>query len=269
MSAQNPIRWRAEVAFIAALARCQIKSTLGLRGAFFSAAFAMLLNDLIFFVVWWVIMQRFGQVRGWRLEDVACLYGLSAAGYGTCVVVFGGVTELSRRIDDGDLDALLTQPRSVLFQLLASRSMTAGWGDIVAGAALLAASGYLHLYSLPWVIVATLCSAAAFTACGVVVHSLAFWLGRIHSLSRSLWELTLTFGMYPPPLFDGAIRFLLFSLLPAGLVSYLPVELIRSPSAGTACLTIAAIVAYACFAAWLFQRGLRRYASGSRLTLNG
>jgi ABC-2 type transport system permease protein len=196
-----------------------------------------------------------------------CLYSISAAGYGLCVVLCGGIHDLSRRIDDGDLDAWLTQPKSVLLQALVSRTQPSGWGDLSVAAGLLALSGEVRLGTLPALLIAIGCAAVTFVACGIVMHSLAFWFGRTQTLSRALWEFTLTFSLYPPALFGSSLRFVLFTLLPAGLVSYLPVELLRHPTLRALAVALGATAAYAAFALWLFGRGLRRYASGSRFSV--
>jgi ABC-2 type transport system permease protein len=149
---------------------------------------------------------------------------------------------------------------------LASRTLPSGWGDVSVGLGLLVLSGNLRLSTLPAVLVGVVCSAITFIACGIVMHSLAFWLGRTHTLSRALWEFTLLFSLYPPVLFGGGIRFLLFILLPAAIVAYLPVDLVRHPGAVSLLATLAATASYAAFALWIFERGLRRYASGNRIT---
>jgi ABC-2 type transport system permease protein len=256
-----------QAAYILTLCRTQVQASVALRAAFLSAAGLMLLNDLIFFSTWWIIMDRFGSVRGWNLDDVMCLYAVSAGGYGITVVLFGGIPNLSRKIEEGELDAFLTQPKSVLLQALASRTQMSGWGDIIAAAALLSLSGRVTLLSLPGLIVALLCAAANFTACGIIAHSLAFWLGRINTLSRGLFEFTISFSLYPPPLFEGAIRVVLFTILPAGLVSYLPVAVFRAPTVSNVTLTLAATAAHVTAAVWLFGRGLRRYSSGTRVSV--
>jgi viologen exporter family transport system permease protein len=259
-------RFGSTAAFVAALARSQLRASFARRGAFFASAGLMLLNDLLFFTIWWVLMHRFGQVGGWHLQDVMMLYAVATVGYGTCVIVFGGLQDLSRKIAEGELDPFLTQPKLPLYQALASRSQASGWGDIAAGSAFFALSGVLGPSRLPWLLLAVPCSAVAFTASGVVFHSLAFWLGRIQSLSRSLFEFTVSFSLYPPALFEGTVRILLFTVLPAGFTAYLPVELLRQPSVSTALLAVGGTASYAAFALWLFQRGLRSYCSGSRIT---
>jgi ABC-2 type transport system permease protein len=266
MSKSSFRRLSNDVAFWAALAKSQLSSSFALRGAFFASALFMLLNDLIFFTTWWLIMARFEHVRGWRLEDVMCLFGISAGGYGLCVIAFGGIRDLSRKIEDGELDALMTQPKSVLLQALASRTQASGWGDVAASVVLFALSGMISASSLPRLLFALACAAVTFAACGIISHSLAFWVNRIGSLSAALVEFTMSFSLYPPALFGGPLKIVLFTLLPAGLVSYLPVELVRRPSLSSLLAAAFGTVLYAAFALCFFARGLRRYASGNRFS---
>lgn len=57
---------------------------------------------------------------------------------------------------------------------------------------------------------------------------LAFWRERIDPLARQLWEFLLTFSVYPSPLFSGALRLVLSTLVPAGSIGYLPLSLVRN-----------------------------------------
>jgi ABC-2 type transport system permease protein len=241
-----------------------LKARFALRGAFWLSASFMLLNNLLFFSIWWILMDRFEHVRGWRLPDVMCLYGLATAGFGGAVILAGGLRDLSRRISDGELDTFLTQPKSVLLQALACRTDPSGWGDVATGVILLSLSGSLDVGSLPLVLVGVTASTLTFIASAVVLHSLAFWWGRTESLSRALWDFTILFSVYPPSLFGPGLRVLLFTLLPAGFASYLPVALLRDPGWGTLTATVLGSLTYAAFAVWMFGRGLARYASGSR-----
>jgi hypothetical protein len=79
----------------------------------------------------------------------------------------------------------------------------------------------------------------------------------------------ITFSLYPEPLFGGAMRLLLFTLLPAGFVGYLPARLARAPSLAVTFELAAAAVVYSGLAWCVFNRGLRTYSSGSRFEFNG
>jgi ABC-2 type transport system permease protein len=250
--------------FTLALFSTTIKGSLALRGAFLLQASFMLVNNLIFFSTWWILLRRFGNIRGYTIADMLALFGVSVTGYGVAVVLCGGLLELARSIEDGELDALLSQPKSVLLRALASRSIASGWGDAATGIAMLAMSGYVNLRSAPLALLAVAISALMFVASSVMLHSSAFWLGRVQSTTRILIDFVITFSLYPPTLFGSGIKVVLFTLLPAGLVAFLPVELLRDFHASTAVLAVGGAAAYTWLAHWVFMRGLRRYASGSR-----
>ena len=202
--------------FVLGLVATNLKAALALRTTFAMQVGFMLLNNLLFFVFWWVMFQRFEHIRGWRIDDVAVLFGVSAAGYGVAVVIAGGVRDMARRISEGELDPMLTLPRSVLVQAAAARMNSTGWGDIVTGLVLVMLSEHGSVERLPVLLLAILVSACVFTASGVLIHCTAFWLGRVDSIARQATEFIITFSVYPPVLFGGAIKVLLFTVLPPG-----------------------------------------------------
>jgi len=255
--------------FARALIATNLKAALALRGAFVMQAAFMALNNATFFVFWWALMRHVRTIRGWTLGDIQLLFGIVAAAVGLTVTVAGGVRHLGRFIEDGDLDTLLTQPKSVLAYALGVRSMPSGVGDFVSGLIFIAWSGEVSWRSLPLVAAAIVASALVFVACGIVFFSLAFWLGKVETVARQLWDLLITFSLYPEPLFGGMLRLALFTVLPAGFVGYLPARVVHAPSIlGVGTLAIAA-VAYVGLAVLVFERGLRRYASGSRFSTFG
>lgn len=249
--------------FAGALFATSLKASLALRGAFLLQALFMLINNLMFFSTWWILFRRFDSIRGYRLHDMLALFGITASGFGLAVVLCGGMLELARAISDGELDALLAQPKNVLVRAIASRSVASGWGDLVSGLGMIALCGYGHPFAA---LLATLLAAVGFVSSAAVLHSSAFWLGRTDSLARSLLEFVMVFTLYPPTLFGGTLKLVLFTLLPAGLIAYLPIELLRDPSLGTLAPAVLGSGCYALFASWLFHRGLRRYESGSRFS---
>jgi ABC-2 type transport system permease protein len=255
--------------FVRALVGTNLKAAVALRGSFLIQVAFMALNNFTFFVFWWVLMHRVPSLRGWRLGDIQLLFGMVAVAFGLTVTFAGGVRHLGRLIDEGDLDTLLTQPKSVLVHALGMRLQPSGFGDVLSGLIFIAWSGEVTWRSVPILGVAILASAVVFLACGIAFFSAAFWLGRIESIGRQLWELLVTFSLYPEPLFGGMLRLALFTVLPAGFVAYLPARVVHEPSpAGVAALVIGAS-AYLGGAVWMFHRGLRRYSSGSRFSTFG
>ena len=262
-------RFSAYLHFIGALIATNLKACAARRGNFALQAGLMFVNNLSFFVFWWVLFSRVKTLRGWDVHGVLMLYGLSAASYGLVQVFVGGVRHISRWVDEGELDALLVQPKATWLYAVGSRSQPSGVGDVVSGALFLGVSGHVRLDNLAAAIVCLLCGACVFLGAGLVFYSLAFWLRRTETLSRQLMDFLILFSLYPEALFGGMLRFLLFSALPAGFICYVPAHVLRDGSLGELPLLIAAAAGFLVLGIWVFERGLRRYASGSRFGVWG
>jgi len=257
------------LAFCFALITMSLKASLARRAAFAIQVGFMIINNLTFFVFWWLLYQRVPTIRGYSLADMAVLYGTVAAGFGLVQALVGGVRHLGRLIDDGELDSLLPQPKNTLLYAIGMRSQASGFGDVVSGAALIALSGEVSVTHAPLALLGVLFSATVFAATGTLFFSVAFWLPRTEGLARQAWDMLITCAMYPEPLFGGAVKLVLFTALPAAFVGYVPARLIRAPSVSDVALLAGASLAFVTAALWMFARGLRRYSSGSRFSVFG
>lgn len=254
----------AVMRFVRALAGTNLRAAVALRGAFWTQALFMVANNLIFFTVWLLFFNRFESVRGWQLGDMAALYGVAATAFGMAVVLGEGVRDVARMIVEGDLDAYLTQPKPVVLQVVACRSNPAGWGDIVSGLILLGLSGYVTWASVPWLLLAPTLGALAIISVALIVGSMAFWFGPLDTLARQIVEFTVLCAVYPSSIFSGVLRIVLFTLIPAGFVSHLPVTLVRDFSWPHLGLAVGGTSGLLALASFTFHRGLRRYSSGNR-----
>jgi ABC-2 type transport system permease protein len=99
--------------------------------------------------------------------------------------------------------------------------------------------------------------------------SLSFYVGNASTLSDQWRDISITFATYPPTLFDGKVKFLLFTVIPAGFISYLPVESLRSMSIVDLLIAIAGAMGVLSAGVGMFYFGLRRYESGNLISMNG
>lgn len=212
--------------FARALVLTNLKSAMALRGAFLLKVAFMMLNNVVFFVFWYVLFAKVPSIRGWRVGEMELLFGITTS-YGLVQGFAGGVAHLSRLIDDGELDSLLTQPKPTLLYALGSRSQPSGFGDSISGVGFLLASGYVSWSRAPVILLAVAAASITFVACGTIFFSVAFWARRSATLSRQLWELLVTFSLYPESIFGGPLRLVLFTVFPAAFVGFLPVRVVR------------------------------------------
>jgi len=222
----------------------------------------MLINNVFVLLMWFMFFAGFRAVGGWQQQDMALLLGLIMVVVGVAGVAAGGYRDLAAIILRGDIDALLVQPQPVLPRLLGSESLVHSWGDLATGIAILCGFAALGFADSPRLLLVLSCGIAIFVSNAVAFACLAFWARGARSFARDLVDFVIMLSSYPGSIWNGPIKLLVYSLLPAGFIVLLPVKLLRAPSVDTLLILIAVTIAYVAIAILLFNFGLRRYQRG-------
>ncbi len=252
-----------------AYTRLNFNAQLEYRGAFLSQVAAMFINDGVWVAFWSLFFTRFQVLRGWTVTDVITVWAITAAGFGLAHGVFGNALRLAALIAQGQLDVWMLYPRELLPHLLLGRMSASAWGDALFGYAvyiLYVRPDAIHLLLFTGL---TLSVAMLFVGFSVTAGSLGFFLGNASALASQWQNAMITFSTYPAILFEGLVKLVLFTLIPAAFISYLPIEALRQLSPGYAAL--AALGAFGVLVAgiFVFYRGLRRYESGNLTEMRG
>lgn len=253
--------------FLLALMALNIRQSMALRGAFLLKMIFMLLNDLLVFVVWIVIFRTTETIRGWTLDDVTLLWGILTASYGISVGLADGARTIGSAVRSGELDSFLTQPKNTLLYIIGSRTNPSAWGDILASIVFFSCTSHVTLRTIPLIIAAVVVAATVTTATVVLVFSLTFWLDALEDLGEQVRNYLITLSSYPADIFPWSVRVFLFTVFPAGFMGTIPANAVREGSLGLLLFAIAFTGAYSCIAYRVFCTGLKRYASGSRISV--
>src|SRR5581483_489311 len=251
--------------FIGAYAAANVQAAMEYRLAFIVQIVTMLANDSLWLFFWWNFFHTFPLTNGWHTTDIIVIWAVSACGFGISVGVFGNARQLAALIMNGGLDAYLGMPRYVLLHVCISSTSPSAWGDFLFGLGVFIV--ILHPGPLQIALFLLLCLMVAllFAAFMVILGSLAFFLGNTEGLAQQMMGALITFSTYPMNIFSGAVKLLLFTIIPAGFISFIPLQLIKQfawPLLGGMFGFTALFVAAA---AAIFQLGLRRYESGNLL----
>jgi ABC-2 type transport system permease protein len=254
--------------YLGALLATNLKAGFARPGAAATQLVLMFANNLVFFVVWALYFERFPDLRGWGKADVALLYGIAAFGYGLVVAFAGGMRDIARAIVDGSLDVHLGRPRHPLPSLVMSRSIPSGLGDVASAPVLWFWLGERGLADLPLLVGLSVAGGLVMMATIVIAQCAVFWWPATLRLAEQFWEVVLMIAVYPQHVFGAGVRLVLFTLLPVAFMSQVPVEAIREADPAKALSVVAAAILYGALAVVVFDRGLRRYASGNRMVTN-
>lgn len=255
--------------FFLALLRTSIRASISKRGAFLIEMALMVVNNLIFFSIWWIFFQQYRDVAGWNLNDMFVLMAVGTGSYGLMQVIFGGVKNLSKIIINGDLDPFMTQPKNLLLHVLGSKSLSKGWGHLMTALILIALGGAATLYTLPLLLISVACGCLVFTSINIIAHSLPFWVGSVEGVSNKYCDALFLFALYPTNIYSGFLQVVMFTVIPAGVISYLPVELVRSFSWSQLFVLVASALSFFAAAFFFFYSGLKNYESGNKFGSSG
>ena len=229
----------------------------------------MFINDGAWVVFWILFFKRFPVLHGWSLTDVIALWAVLTAGFGLAYGIMGNALQLAGSIAQGEIDAWLLQPRAVLPHLLLGRSNPSAWGDALFGYFV-----YMGFVRPDWprmvaFVLLSLGVSVSFVGIGVLAGSLSFFIGNASALADQWRNAVISFSTYPPTLFRGAVKVLLYTVIPAGFMSYMPVEALRTLSPMYALLSAGGALAILAAGTAAFYLGLRRYESGNLVSMKG
>ncbi len=250
--------------FFRALLHTSIRASISVRSAFLLESALMVLNNLIFLLMWWIFFRQFKQISGWTMQDLIALNAMGMGGYGLMQICFGGVRQLSRIILNGDLDSFMTQPKNILLHLAGSKSLSKGWGHLMTSFILILLGNLATVSTISLLLIGMLCGCLVFTAFGIIAHSLVFWFGSIETVSKNYCDSLFLFALYPTNIYSGTLQLVMFTLIPAGLIGYMPVELLRSFSWAKLLSLLGSSLGFFFLAFFVFYRGLKRYESGNQ-----
>lgn len=262
-------RIAAEGRFLRALTSVNLSSAMEYRASFLSQIVGMFINNGIYFIFWLIFFNQFGEVRGYDIGDIYLLFAIVAFSYGIGYMFAGNAgANLAYLIAQGRLDYYLVLPRNLLIHVLFSRMQVSTIGDVTFGLVAFLFAGRFAPLDFIFFFAASLPAALIFVAFATIAGSLAFYVGNAQYLSQQMSNAVLTFALYPNTLFTGLSRFLLFTIIPAGFIGAVPVEIVKGHQV-TLLLAIwgVAVLIWAVAIA-VFYFGLRRYESGSALNVN-
>jgi ABC-2 type transport system permease protein len=207
---------------LAASARAQMQY----RASFVMLSIGQFLATGIEFVAIWAIFERFGNIRGWRLPEVALLYAMVNLSWALADTLGRGFDRFETLVKSGEFDRVLLRPRSAAFQV-ACRSLQIRVGRMLqAGIVLAWAFSALEVtWDAPRIallVISVLGGMAFFLGLLVFQATLAFW--TIESLEVMN---TMTYGgvetaQYPLSIYRDWFRKFFTFVVPLAWVSYYP-----------------------------------------------
>jgi ABC-2 type transport system permease protein len=206
-----------------------MRSQMQYRLSFLMDAFGVMFATLIEFIVLAAVFTRFGHLGGWRLGEVAFLYGLVETAFATMDMIFSGFDPdyFSGLIQRGQFDQMLLRPVGLRLQMFGQVFMLRRLGRIAQGVFVFGLS--LALVHVDWtpgkllylpVVVAS--AIAFFGGLFVVGATLCFWtVQSLEAINIFTYGGT-TMLAYPMHIYGAWMQRFFTFIVPGALLIYYP-----------------------------------------------
>ena len=208
-------------------AALSIRSQLQYSASFVTGVVSTFLVTASEFLGIWALFDRFGQIRGWRLPEVALFYGLVSVSFAISDSIGRGLDLFGATVKSGDFDRLLLRPRSTVLQLLGQDLPLRRIGRLAQG---LGVIGYAVIAgSIDWTVGRALLAVAsvaasvcAFLGLLVLQATTAFWTVESLEVWNAFTYGGATMGQYPLSIYRWWFRGFFILVVPIGCVVYFP-----------------------------------------------
>lgn len=250
-------------------ARYSITRTLMFRGDFFIWSMVELFWMTVNLLLIAVIYAHTNSVAGWSAWQMALLVGTSMIVQRLLMGFFwSNLFEMGRNIRTGAFDFFLAQPGHPLFMASTRKLDPDGLiNSFVALGVVIYSAHKLHLYPT----IGGMALYGLLVGCGLAIHysilvlsmSLAFWMTSAQGIEGTYFTLA-DFGRLPREALGGIARMMFVWILPVIVVSNGPARTLLHGFEWKWALWLAvAAVIWVAGAIFVFNRGLKRYASAS------
>jgi ABC-2 type transport system permease protein len=227
----------------------------------------MILNNCTWVILWILFFDRFESLNNWKLEECLILYALSTLSFGFAIFIASGIMGLAKSIAQGELDHFLTYPLSPLAYISASKTRINALGDIITGAVLIFFVKELTVNQIGLFFMTSILGAIILYSCALLYNSIAFFTGDFQQAANQLFDLSVTFGIYPQNIFTGPLKVLSMTLVPGFFMYAIPMQIINEFNWRDVSILLVFTVSFFAVARLVFNLGLKRYESGNLFTV--
>ncbi|MBC7320607.1 ABC-2 family transporter protein [bacterium] len=204
-----------------------IRAQIQYRASFILLTIGNFLLTFMDFVSIIFLFQRFGSLKGWRLEELALLYGIIHTSFAISEAFSRGFDIFDRLVRNGNFDRILLRPRSLILQILGTEFQLVRWGRFLQGLVVLI-YGLVHLgitldiFKLIFLVSAILGGVFTFSGIFILQATLSFWSVQSIEIANSFSYGGVELASYPLSIYPKIFREIFIFIIPIAFINYFP-----------------------------------------------
>ena len=219
--------WSALVLYLR-YAGVSLRSQMQYRASFLMLVLGHFLTTGAEFLAVWALFDRFGQLRGWSLGEVALFYGIVGMAFAVAEGIGRGFDTFSALIRGGEFDRVLLRPRSTALQIIGREVQLMRLGRF--SQALLVTIWAARALNLGWtlakvilLIVAVFGGACLFMGLFVLQATMCFWTTEALEIVNIVTYGGVETAQYPLIIYRDWFRHFFTYGVPLACFTYFPI----------------------------------------------
>jgi ABC-2 type transport system permease protein len=207
--------------------KVSIRGQLQYRASVAMGALGVCITTACEFIAVWALFDRFHEVRGWTLPEVALFYGMISITWALCDATGRGFDTFGTQVKTGGFDRILLRPRSTVLQLLAQELVVRRAGRLLQGGAVLAYAATAG--AIDWTLAraallvgSIACGVCAFLGLLICQAMSTFWTVEGLEVWSAFTHGGVTMSQYPQSIYRSWFRGLFTYIIPLACVNYFP-----------------------------------------------
>ncbi len=233
--------------------------------------FLYVLGTVIFFggqfFIWTIFFNQFPMVGGWTSKDLMLVYSLYLFSLSVLDIFVGGVSDLSKIINAGNLDYYISFPKPILWHVAVSKSDVSSIGSVVLSFLFFLYSSPMDLSKVLLFLFASCFSIVLLFNFLVATQSISFFIGGFDQGASAVRHLLAIVSPYPFSIFPSPFKYILMTVIPSFFVVTLPARLVNNFSVLNLIILVCGCVISSFISHKIFKAGLRRYESGNMVNV--
>lgn len=245
-----------------------IKNAHALAKSFWIGVISMMVNNITFFVIWYLFMKTTGPINGWINTDVFAMLGVSMLIFGIVNSFFRGIVDIPQFVVRGSFDSVLLAPINTFLKVSGASFSVTAIGDLLMGlciATYYAVASHLSMYTLMLFLTGIILGTITFLCIRLLCSLVVFFMYDGEAVSNQLFELFLRPGLYPGAIFPTKLRIFFMTAVPALLTSAVPIDIVKQDSVLLLLTSVVITAIWVVITYTVFRSAIRRYESGNLL----
>lgn len=210
-----------------------IKSKMSYRADFIISTLGMIATNIVGFVSFWLLFNKFPSINGWGYYEMLFLYGFSLVAITPTQCLLDNNWSLRRYVYDGDFIKYCFRPINLFFYYESEVFDIKGIGQLLFGIGTLCYSWNklalpVSVLMIIKVIVFLITASLIMMALQNAAAATCFWVQNsfyILDLSLKLKD----YAKYPVTIYNGVFKFIFTFLLPVAFIAYYPSLVVLRP----------------------------------------